>query len=373
MNTKESFAPGRLTAARERRGMTKKAVAEAISVSAPYMTALESGAETPTMEMVSCLSFALRFPIGWFYANPIEELPPQSISFRSRSRMTTKIRDITKQVSRNASVDISPILHQHFRLPLTDLPDLSDEEPEIAAEIIRDYWKLGQGPIKNMVHLLEAKGIEVYWLNVESSCVDAVSFWRDDKPFTLLNLSERSGERGRFNAAHELAHLVLHRRAEIEVVDGRQIEGEADRFASAFLLPARQFRIECPRQPILAQFIPLKQRWGVSIQAMVRRCTDLKVFSHWQYETAFKNISANGWRKHEPTRLEHESSAIHAMAFEKLASKGIYPEDIARQIHISPEDLYEITPAARKVAAHSNSPEVVEASERVYGHLRVVG
>lgn len=370
MNTGEPFSPGRLTAARQRRGMTKKAIAEATSVSGQYITALEAGSETPTSEMVSRLSFVLRYPLGWFYAAPIEELPPQSISFRSRARMTATVRDMTIEAGRLASGFISPVFQRQFRLPSTDLPDLSDEEPETAALILRDYWKLGQGPIKNMVHLLEAKGIEVYWLNVASSCVDAVSFWRDDKPFTLLNLAERSGERGRFNAAHELAHLVLHRRA--EVVDGRQIEGEADRFASAFLLPARQFRLECPRQPVLTQFIPLKQRWGVSIQAMVRRCTDLNIFTHWQYEVAFKNISANGWRKQEPARLIHESSAIHAMAFDKLASKGIFPKDIAREIQISPEDLYEIAPAAQNVTLRSDIPEHTDVSERVYGHLRLI-
>src|SRR3546814_6566541 len=40
--------------------------------------------------------------------------------------------------------------------------------------------------------------------------VDAFSCWRNGQPFVFLN-TFKSAERSRFDAAHELAHLVLHR------------------------------------------------------------------------------------------------------------------------------------------------------------------
>jgi Zn-dependent peptidase ImmA (M78 family) len=44
----------------------------------------------------------------------------------------------------------------------------------------------------------------------------------------------KSAERSRFDAAHELAHLVLHIHGMTS--GGRDIEREADMFASAFLI-----------------------------------------------------------------------------------------------------------------------------------------
>ena len=39
--------------------------------------------------------------------------------------------------------------------------------------------------------------------------MDAFSLIRDDRPFAFLN-TDRSAERQRFDAAHELGHLLLH-------------------------------------------------------------------------------------------------------------------------------------------------------------------
>ncbi len=54
--------------------------------------------------------------------------------------------------------------------------------------------------------------------------------------------TDKSGERGRFDAAHELGHLVLHGehedpRREDEISQRPCAEAEANRFAAAFLMP----------------------------------------------------------------------------------------------------------------------------------------
>jgi Zn-dependent peptidase ImmA (M78 family)/DNA-binding XRE family transcriptional regulator len=357
--TLEPFSPNRLTVARERRGLTKKALSEVVGLSAQAITAFEDGSTLPLSDTVTRLAFSLRFPLGWFYSSSLEDLPPDAISFRSRSRMTTSTRAMTLATGQIACDFLSPALQRYFSFPALDLPDLNGDTPERAAKILRDYWKLGQGPIKNMVHLLEAKGIEVYWINLESDCVDAVSFWRDNKPYVLLNLTKPAGERERFDLAHELAHLVLHRQAKIG--PERNLETQAHNFASAFLLPETQFRAECPRQPLLTLFLPL-----------VRRATDLGIFTHWQYETASKAINANGWRKKEPLELPRQHSALHTMAFARLQKKGILPCDLAKNIQIGLEDLYEIAPVSQMYAGSLVEQPVISDSERTLGHLRLV-
>jgi len=94
-------------------------------------------------------------------------------------------------------------VESRFDLPAPDLPDLRDEEPEVAASVLRQHWGLGERPIKNMVHLLESKGVRVYSLAENSVEVDAFALWHSKTPFVFLN-TLKSAEHGRFDAAHEL-------------------------------------------------------------------------------------------------------------------------------------------------------------------------
>ena len=51
--------------------------------------------------------------------------------------------------------------------------------PETAAMLMRQHWRLGDKPIKNMVHLLEANAVRVFSLAENTKAVDAFSLWRD--------------------------------------------------------------------------------------------------------------------------------------------------------------------------------------------------
>ena len=368
------FSSSRLTIARERRGLTKRALAEAIGLSARAITGFEDGSSRPLAQTAHQMAFVLGFPLGFFFINDVEPLSEDAVSFRSRRVMTARVRDITLASGRIAYANISPELRSKFQFPAVDVPDLSGEVPEDAAAILRNHWRLGQGPIKNMVHLLESKGCEVFWINIDSDCVDAVSFWRDNQPYVVLNLHKEAGERGRFDTAHELGHLVLHRGT--NMVEGKELESQADSFASAFLLPPEQFRAEAPRVPILRHYFPVKERWGVSVQALTRRSKDLGILSPWHYESSCKEISVNGWRIKEPGQLNREHSMLHKIAFEGLASKGLAPKEFAHRVQISPSDLEELAPVSavvEKELKQAQSPQKTEnLSEFRRGHLRLL-
>jgi len=340
------FSPSRLTVARQQREMTKRALAGKIGVSAAAVTYFEDGVHAPSPENLERLAQVLDFPIAFFGGDDIQEVPEESVSFRSRRNMSARVRDKTTAYLRLAAHVISPALHQRYRLPDSDIPDFEGEAPESAAAMTRSYWRLGHGPIANAVHLLEAKGVHVYWGQDHSPAVDAVSLWRDSRPFVLLNLRTNAGERARFDAAHELGHLILHRHR--DGLSLSEIESEADRFASALLLPESQFRVECPRQPTLADLLRLKERWKTSIQAMVRRCRDIGIFSEWQYQSAFRDVSARGWRKDEPGRLDREESALQNGVFERMYARGIYSDEFARTLNIPVQLLGELVPATNK-------------------------
>jgi Zn-dependent peptidase ImmA (M78 family) len=75
--------------------------------------------------------------------------------------------------------------------------------------MVRARWGLGQATIPNMIHLLEAHGVRVFSLASECAAVGTFSTHRGGCPLVLLNVG-KSGERIRFDSAHELGHLVLH-------------------------------------------------------------------------------------------------------------------------------------------------------------------
>lgn len=354
------FSGHRLTIARQYRGLTMKALADLIGVSAQRVTQYEDG-QSPSPSSCRLMADALGFDAKFFYGDEIDRVP-ETMTFRSRRAMTARVRHKTEQAGRLAAHMISPELSRRFRLPAVDLPDLCGEEPENAAEMVRARWQLGQGPVTNVLHVMEANGAEVYWFGEESTCVDAVSFWRDGKPFVLLSQRDRGGERLRFDAAHELGHLVLHRHVGDEELDTRQVEAEANRFASAFLLPGAQFRLECPLFPTLGQFLRLKTRWRVSVQAMIRRSRDIGLMSQWHYQRLCRELSASWGRINEPNRLVAEESALHPQVFSMLAAKGTYAEDIAATTCLPIDVLIALVPAAGE---HRRPHEEVSPSLRL--------
>jgi len=147
--------------------------------------------------------------MGWFSGSELHQPSSQTASFRSQARMAASTRDAALASGALAFL-LNDWLEERFSLPSPDLPDLREEEPEAAAITLRQHWGLGERPIKNMVHLLESKGVRVFSMAEDTTEVDAFSLWRETTPFVFLN-TMKSAERSRFDAAHELGHLVLHR------------------------------------------------------------------------------------------------------------------------------------------------------------------
>lgn len=354
MKKSRYLAPSRLQLARELRGLTKRALAEAIGLTSMALSGYESGDYTPAPEVVQELAHALKFPPTWFEQDDISLVRPQSLTFRAQSRMTASLRDRAARQWDLAAL-VAAHLRGEFNLPPLDLPDLSGDDPETAAQTLRNQWRLGHEPIEHFVALLESRGILPFWSDIDSRTVDAYSHWDNDNPLVVFNVHEIAADRARFNAAHELGHLVLHHDALsgqniVEEVDGekrQQLEIEANRFASAFLMPEAAWLDVAPIQPVPEAFLDLKSHWGVSVAAQIRRNFDLELFSKDQYERAMTRLTVKGWRTREPELLEAETSIVHRKVLESLQSEGRSAEDLADELHLPVEDLFLLMPVAR--------------------------
>ena len=177
--------------------------------------------------------------------------------------------------------------------------------------------------------------MRVFSLSVDAAEVDAFSMWKEGVPFIFLNTG-KSAEHGRFDAAHELGHLVLHRHG---APNGREAEHEADVFASAFLMPRSAVLAHPLRFPTLAQLVILKRVWTVSLAALTYRLHAVGLLSDWHYRTLCIEISQRGFRRKEPDEAPRETSQVLAKVFAALREDGVTKSEIARQMSEDPTEI----------------------------------
>jgi Zn-dependent peptidase ImmA (M78 family)/DNA-binding XRE family transcriptional regulator len=328
------FNPSRLVLARKRRGLSKIALAQATKIALRSIAYYESGDIRPSDETAQSLAVALQFPVTFFYGDDIEEISSEVASFRSLSKMTAAQRDSATAAGTLATT-VCRWIERQFELPASDVPSLRNFDPETAASVLRNEWGLGERPIKNVVHLLEAHGVRVFSLPIDSVAIDAFSAWHQGTPFVFLN-PMKSGERGRTDAAHELGHLTLH---EHSVARNRNAEAEADLFAASFLMPAADVIAHTPRALSVNTIHKLKKRWRVSAIALVHRLKALCLVTEWQYRRFCIELSQAGYRSREHDGLPRDTSQVFAKVFAMLREEGRSRSVIARDLQITSAEL----------------------------------
>lgn len=354
----------RLTLARKRRGMKKRELAERIGLTEKSVSNYEAGFQEPEATTLGKIAEALRFPEAFFFGDDPELPTPDVASFRSLSKMTASQRDSALGAGAVALL-LNDWIESRFQLPSPDVPDLgregggalvgegdgtsqepesypsraSAQDPEAAAGMLRAHWGIGEQPIKNMIALLESKGVRVYSLAIDAKEVDAFSMWKGGRPFVFLN-TFKSAEHCRFDAAHELGHLVMHQHAQPQ---GPDLEREANAFASAFLMPKSSVLANAPRAATLPSLVRHKKHWLVSVAALNYRMHALGLTSDWTYRTLCIQIAQVGYRTHEPDSINHEKSLILDKVFTALRNDGLTKADVARQLSIPAEEINELT------------------------------
>lgn len=323
------FTPSRLTLARQRRRLTKKELAEAVGLTPHSILRYESGESSPTDEIIGRLARALGFPEAFFHGSDADQPPEDAASFRSMRAMTARERDAALAAGAIAYI-LSDWVELHFDLPLPDILDLGGDTPETAARSLREKWGLGEQPIKNMVHLLEAKGVRLFSMAENTQTVDAFSVWRGETPYVFLN-TLKTAEHSRHDAAHELGHLTLHKHGGPH---GRKAEDHANDFASAFLMPSADVLAVLPRVHTLNQIIEAKKRWGVSVMSLIHRLNRLGIISPWQYRMFCIEATEKGFRKGEPYGMARELSVVWQKVLTALWKERTTKADIAKSLNL---------------------------------------
>jgi Zn-dependent peptidase ImmA (M78 family) len=188
--------------------------------------------------------------------------------------------------------------------------------------------------------------------------IDGASLFatKDNKPFAAAVVSSNnlSGDRQRFNFAHELGHLVL------SIGESIDSEKAANRFAGALLVPSKTLRsnVRNKNQFTLQDLLELKHIFKVSIQSILHRLKDLDLISDYYYTSWCKNISRYGWRKNEPDPLPlEESNCLEEIALKTIDGGYVSVEEAEKIIghglpalraNTNPIDLIKLSLADRR-------------------------
>lgn len=294
-----AFHGERLRLARVALGLTLDQLSVRVSATRQYLNQLELGIKVPTAEMHDALADALGVAKHFFALPAAGGVRPEQCHFRKQR--TTPVSVVSQVLARGTLLDgFISRLDRELDLPPVSFPHVavaSMHDVEDAAEVAREHWSLGTGPISSMMRVVENAGAVVSFFSGVSERVDALSI-DCARPMIIRSEAKPAACRLRFDLGHEAGHLIMHRGLQ---TGDKETEDQANRFASAFLLPRSSFVHEFPRGRFLdwTAIYDLKLRWKVAAAAILRRAYDLRILSADQYRTGYIHLSKTGQRKLE--------------------------------------------------------------------------
>ena len=376
----KKFYGERLRSARMYRGLTLTELAKRTEISKQSISLYENDNNTPDYMKVRLLASELNFPYDYFFQKESYAAKTETTYFRSLASATKKDRT-AQSIKLEYVAKMYEILLEFISFPEMNLPsvdfvgcddvfeceneDAIQEIEDIAAQV-RKYWDIGTEPIKDLQYLLEKNGIIVTGFDTNEDKIDAFSqrtiVAGNDIYFIAVALGNRPEGRIRFDMAHELGHILLHPWSEdLEAITKDEFkarERQANMFASAFLLPRDSFGKDIASYPTdLKYYQFLKNKWKVSIQAMICRTHQFGIMSDNQYQYLMRQVSKNGWRIKEPGDVPYslnenifqgaidlliEQNVLTAKEILDLFKKNgvtLYPEDMEELLHLHPDTL----------------------------------
>ena len=341
----------RLRLARKKAGLSMQALAERVTpaVSAQAISKYEAEKMMPSSAVLVGLGKALGVSLDFLLGGQVEALV--EMDFRKHSGTSAKDRAHAEAIVTERLEDylaIEDILEiQPPRDPFGDVvTDRVDswEALDAKADELRGAWDLGFDPIPSLSALLEDKGVKLVEADLPErfdglTCDVKRSGNRPDTE--VIVVSSRTGvERKRFNLAHELAHRVVRATGSNEI----PLEKAMNRFAGAFLVPARHLIQEVGQQRhgiTYHEIMRLKRFYGVSAAAMLMRLGQIGVMPQGVIDYAWRSY-ARRWRTQEPEAIRDDEGfgeferpqRYERLVWRALGEELISPVRAAQLLHL---------------------------------------
>jgi Zn-dependent peptidase ImmA (M78 family)/transcriptional regulator with XRE-family HTH domain len=338
------FDRTRLTTGRELRGMSQVDLARAVTgITAASISQFENGHTRPSPQTLDRIAGTLAVPVKFFARSrhPARQAAPDAF-FRSLRSTTLADRRRARALA-GLVHELVVELEDHVTLPDYDVRSVTpadDGDIERVAAELRQDWEIPHGPIDNVVRTLEVHGLVTARFRVDAHQVDAFSVPYPDRPVVVLGADKERRDRSRFDAAHELGHLVMHRDVE---PGSKTVEAQAQKFAAAFLMPADDIASALPSRADWPRLLALKATWHVSLAALLMRSKTLGRMSDGAYLQGVKAMSARGWRTNEPGDLGAPEVPVLLPAAVRAATKiGVTLDELASSVGLPRDQLRDI-------------------------------
>jgi Zn-dependent peptidase ImmA (M78 family)/DNA-binding XRE family transcriptional regulator len=321
--------PEMMILARESRGMTQGELAEEISVTQGKISKYENGMLLVSEEDLKALSKALNYTEDFFYQrDKVYGLGSTFLFHRQR-----KAAPVLLQRKIQACINILRMQAERLLRGAEIVTENSFEALDIdayngnaekIAGIVRAAWRLPLGPVANVTSAIEKAGGIVLRCSFDTNLIDAAHLWLPGLPPLFFVNRDLPGDRLRWTLAHEIGHAVMHRNPTGD------IEDEANRFASEFLLPGEDMNRHLPAITLERAAI-LKQHWKVSMAALIKRAADLGAITERKYRSLFTALSSQGYRTNEPFPIDvEEPQALRQLVSLHRTELGYNEFDLAR-------------------------------------------
>ncbi|MGE5154653.1 MAG: helix-turn-helix domain-containing protein [Bdellovibrio bacteriovorus] len=334
------FNPDLLRVARQARGLSQEELHALSGVSQGTISKLESGNAEPAPGVLDKLGQALRYPSSLFAESDRVVGLPISVHPLYRKRASVGQRPLA-QLEADMNLRLLQIrrllrsleFRAELELPRMDVEDY--DNPEQIAEFVRRTWMIPNGPLRNLVEVVERAGCIVVPSDFDGRSVDGVTQRAPGLPPCIFLNRNMPADRQRFTLAHEIGHIVMHR------VPTPNLEQEANAFASALLMPARDIRPSLTGGLSLARLGALKLEWRVSMGALAMRAKQLGAITEYQSRQLWTRTLAR-YRTKEPGQFDFPAEApsiLVAMVRYHTGELGFNPAQLGRLMHLYEEEV----------------------------------
>lgn len=360
-NSKSNIVIGsQLQKARKLLALSKKEVAEEISVNPQYIKDWEMGLSQPSLKELESLASIYGREIDYFLRETPN--PPTDVKFRGKpgeslhqlSKETKIVLARFDELCR-AAIEFEELLGKKREVNLSKIS--ASTTAKNGAQGIRQQYDLKNKPISDLRALLENYGARIFEIPIPNDELSGFSFWHKKYgPCILINAKDVKGRKN-FTLAHELAHLLYsHGSAACYIPSDisrahERVERKANQFASELLLPEKgvvnDFKIRnLPRKPSEKQLRQMSIKWGVSIQALGYRLEGLGLVNVGLTNKIIESRPAYFRRPKTPTWERRLGRSFVGTSFEAYQSNLISVGKLAHVLQIPIRKAMEIAESA---------------------------
>lgn len=347
----------RIKQARTYRGKTQAQLAQELGITKQAISKYETNKSKLSTAIISKLPKILGFPLSFFTKEYKDEAKDKSIIYFRTKEIPKKTKDELKEKISILDEEIISYFEKYINFPKINVPnsiipdninycDYSREDIKQIALQIRNRWKLGFNPIDNLAYIIQRNGYIINKQYINQNKTDGFSQLINNRAYILISANKECAVRSRFDLAHELGHLILHKNVDEEEQGSAYIERQADYFASEFIYPSDVFIEEIQELPLnFETFVMLKEKWKISIQAIVRKCKDLEIISEDKYIYFQKRISYNKWRNKEPLDdyiLPEEPRLLKDALELLIENERITKKDVLMNIDLDKDEIIKL-------------------------------